>query len=221
MTSRLFLRTVATASVLVGHSACTDMSTPAELSHPQIVAVCADPPVVAPAESSQLSVLVAGPDGVIRPDSVRWSDNVEVDNESRARFTAPAEVGDDGALVQVDVEVEVQGDLLLASKRIGVGILQPSENPRITQLLADGEPLNEDGLVLSGNATVLLDVAVSPAPSATASYAWYSTVGEIDLYRHAPTDLLAPGEVAAGTLIAVYRDGLGVAWRAVPVSSSP
>jgi hypothetical protein len=198
--------------------ACTDMSTPAELTHPQILAVRADPPVVEPGEQATLSVLVAGPDGLLQPALVHWGANVEVDGKGQARFVAPREVPAGGALVRIDAAVELgDGEVLAAAKNVGVGVALPESNPVITALLADGVAISNGAIDLVAGSAVDLEVEISPAPSEAAIYAWYSTVGEIDLYRRSPTVLLAPEEAGSGTLIAVFRDGLGVTWRVLAV----
>jgi hypothetical protein len=47
---------------------------------------------------------------------------------------------------------------------------------------------------------------------------WYATVGEIDLYRHSPTELVAPGDPTDGLLIVVGRsDDGGVTWASAPI----
>jgi len=214
-------RVVVSVLLAAATCGCTDMSTPAELSHAQIVAVRADPPVVPPGGTASLSVLVAGPAGVLAPTAVRWGDNVVVGDAGEPLFVAPEQVEDGGAMVLVDLEVEVEGEVLMASKRVGVGVGAPAENPAIAEILADGEPLGAGGLPLRPGSAVSLALEVTPPPTDAAIYAWYSTVGEIDLYRRSPTELQAPEEASTGTMIAVFRDGLGVAWRVLPVTAAP
>jgi hypothetical protein len=58
-----------------------------------------------------------------------------------------------------------------------------------------------------------LDGVESPQAS------WFATVGEIELYRRNPTELVAPPDPDRGWLIAVLRDGVGgVTWQVVTLA---
>jgi len=196
-------------------TACTDFETPAELSHAQILAVRADPPVVAAGERARLSVLVAGPDGRIEPAAVDWTGPVEIDGDG-AWYRAPGSVDAGGIFDTIEVAVELDdGTTLTAVKAIGVGLPVVAANPEILEARVDGAPIVDgEPVILEVGQSVELDLRVSPAPGPDAIFSWYATTGEIDLYRRSPTELAAPDEPATGSLFAVYRDGLGgVAWR--------
>ena len=92
----------------------------------------------------------------------------------------------------------------------------PSANPAVTALMVDGDAA-DDGLTIDAGATYPLELATDPAPGDDATFAWYSTVGEIALYQSNPTELVA-GDAGDGWLFVVMRDGRGgVAWRGVSV----
>lgn len=198
---------------------CTDFATPAELSRPQILAVRADPPVVAAGERSRLTLLIGGPSGRIEPAAVEWLGPVEeIDGEWW--YTAPAAIDAGGFVESLEVVVELDdGTTLSALKTIGVGLPVEAANPVIEAVFVDGAPLAEgEALAVGPERTVTLDVRVAPVPATGAIFAWYATTGEIDRYRRSPTELVAPDVPDEGSLFVVYRDGLGgVAWREVTV----
>ena len=66
----LALATAAAAATLA--TACSDFANPSELTKPTVLAVIADPPLVAPGAATSLSVVMAGPDGPLDPSAVQW-----------------------------------------------------------------------------------------------------------------------------------------------------
>lgn len=218
--------TIATVLVAVG---CNDLSTPQELSHPQILAVRADPPIMPAGARSQLSVLVAGPDGEVQPEQTDWAvadaipgvppvGAIETDDDG-VWFVAPAATdGVVGVAVQVTVRL-ADASSLVAIKGIGVGAPNPTANPSIDEVRIGDEAAAEDVDVrLARGAVTPISVAVAPGPGPDAEYSWYATIGEIGLYRRNPSEIIAPEDAGTGWLYAVYRDGAGgVAWRRLPI----
>ncbi len=195
-------------------TACSDFDTPAQLPHPQILAVVAEPPIVAAGERAALSVLVAGPDGPMAP-ALTWSAPVVVDGDGQAWFEAPVDAAPGFATVEVTATL-ADGTALSAEKAVGVGRV-PADNPVIAQIRVDGAPV-QDAAVLHRDWVAELSADVSPAPTADAMFAWYATVGELSFYRRTPAELETPSEALTGHLFVVYRDGFGgVAWRHVPL----
>jgi len=214
------MRAGGAAVALIALAACGDLSTPPELTHPQILAVRAESPAIPAGASTALSVVVAGPEGIVAPDETIWrvvradQDTAPVGTIDVAAeppvYVAPAEVA---GLAIATVEVVARmasGEKLVALKAIGVGAPMPTENPTIIELRVDGAAIGEGEVVrLAPGAIARLDAVVVPEPGEDASFAWYATAGTIDLYRRAPTELEAADEPREGVLILVYRDGRG------------
>jgi hypothetical protein len=101
------------------------------------------------------------------------------------------------------------GDLA-AEKTVAIG--EPRDNPSFTEVTADGIPLGDELRVPRGRAVVLDAMLGAPLPPG--SLTWYATLGEIDLYRRTPSELVAPPDPGTGTLAVVGRDGAGgVTWQ--------
>jgi hypothetical protein len=206
---------------------CTEFATPAELDRPQILAIVAEPPAVAPGDSAELSLVVAGPDGQIDDFEVEWSavapipeapaiGTVEAAGERTATYIAPAmQPPDNPALGLIEAAVTVGDDTLIGTKGIAVGSLRLS-NPIINVLTGGStDLLDETVLTIPVETPVDLAVDIEDGIPAMGSVAWYNTVGEIELYRSTPTTIVAdePGD---GWLFVVVRDGAGgVAWHRV------
>jgi hypothetical protein len=211
--------------VLAALAGCADLATPSELARPQILAVRADPPAIRAGERSLLTALVAGPDGVIADAAVTWSvaaptpdlpalGAIELDGDD-AYYAAPATVGAP-TIAAIQAAVEVDGSpILVALKGVGVGVREPTANPVIASVLVDGAEVAEGGDVeLGAGATAALDLVTDPPPTQDAIVHWYATIGEIELYRRAPTELAAGDEPGDGWLVVTFRDEQGgVDWR--------
>lgn len=224
----------AAAIALTGGGGCTDFATPAQLAAPTIIAVVAEPPIVAPGQQTEVSVVVAGPDGRLEGLTPRWSlvesfptvppmGTLSVDGDV-ATYQAPDQVPPrpedvppvDTLRLEVDVPDGAGGTRTLAAVKAIAVLPEPAANPTLTILDGDGAEVTE--LRASAGEAIALSLGVSPAPTAAARYAWYATLGEIEDYQSSPTELLAPAERGTGELFAVVRDGAGgVAWRAVPI----
>lgn len=208
---RSFLFTL--LAVAVG---CSEFETPAELYKPQIVALRADPPVVAPGQSTALTALVAGPSGVMTPP-VSWhvpsaAAIIEDGDEASPRLVVPD--GASAGIIELVATVDAGGDSLVGVRAIEI-VETGRVNPSIIELRV-GQTLSEPGepIAVPVDGEIELDVRVAPEAPEGSSVSWYANVGTIDLYRRAPTSLRAPDSPGAGTLIVVYRDGRGgVAWQ--------
>jgi len=223
------MRTLTTGVLAVAVAAavgCGDLATPSELARPQVLAVRADPPGLAEGARAELSILLAGPDGLIDDAQVAWAvaeptpelpaiGEVEIDGEGRVWYVPPPVIGTP-MLTSVQATATVGPDtVLVALKGIGIGLPLSTANPTVDDLLIDGQSIEDgDTVELDVGATVELDVLATPPPTDNYIISWYATIGEIELYRRAPTELIAPDEAGSGVLYVVYRDDRGgVAWR--------
>lgn len=208
--------------------ACSDFATPAELTKPTVLAVVADPPLVAPGGETALSIVMAGPDGPMVPDQVSWRlvetlpgvppfGEIE-GGAGTATYRAPdpLPVLPEGAppVTSVEATVEADGTSVLVVKAVVVADV-PARNPAIAVLAVGGEVAG-DRVVLGAGQTVDLDAGADPRPGEMAAWAWYSTAGAIERYQSNPTQLEVEDD---GWIFVVFRDGMGgVAWRAIEVA---
>jgi hypothetical protein len=211
---------------------CSEFATPAELEKTTIIAVVADPPAVAPGGTSTLSVVVAGPTGLVAPDSTLWSivgaypgvaplGQVTVTGEG-ATYTAPQDLpqtptGVETTAGMVRVDVRAGGASLAALKAVLVQS-EPRDNPRFAHLLARGTPVPAgQEIVAPRGEPVDLDLAISPGLDDDSRVAWYATLGAIEQYQSSPTTWMGD-QAGQGTLFVVVRDGLGgTAWHSAPL----
>lgn len=208
------IRLVVAFLIAVWAAGCSDFSTPAELDHAQIIAVRAEPPAVMPGERARLEVLVAGPDGPLSQPPASWSvaggGAVAVD-DSGVAVVVDGDVGSD--VVWVDVEVDIGGEILRARKALVIGA-GPATNPEVRALWVGDLDAGDEPVVVGAGSTVPLAVDMDPEPGEGALVSWYSTVGDIDRYRLADSELVAPPAADSGWLMVVVRDGRGgVGWR--------
>jgi hypothetical protein len=215
MTRRLLI-----ALTLAVSPACTDFDTPSELTREQIVAVRSTPASVAPGTRGRLEALVAGPDGVVDDGELDWS-------LSAPHPSASIELDADGAWLAVEagaepgpVEVALlvttpSGSEIDAVKTVAIEEAA-RQNPGPMGIEAGGQSIGGGELRVAARAEVVLRADVDAGDAAQVS--WFATVGEIELYRRNPTDLVAPEEPGSGWLIAVVRDGEGgVDWQILPL----
>jgi hypothetical protein len=221
------MRRLALIAAVIGGLGCNDLATPADLARPQILAVRADPPTVLSGERTQLSIVLAGPDGFLAPAVTRWGiqppglGTLELEGDGSVFLRAPDELSAvEFTALEVSAEVDDE-TTLVAIKGIAMGVDTVEPNPTITDLRINGVTVDDGGSVeLERGATITLDADTDPPPGQYHEFAWYSTSGEIDLWRLSPTDLIAPQEAEDGLLILVYRDGLGgVTWRSATIST--
>lgn len=214
----------ASLAIAVASSGCKDFATPAELDRPQIVAIASEPASVRPGESARLSLLAAGPDGPMAPDEITWSVTAQPGIPELGRvervgddtfYVAPDAVEEDptGTLVEAVVtagEAELTGLKAMVVTRLAL------DNPIVTAIERDGEPVGEE-LVVDAGATFELALAIDPEATEDLEVAWYSTSLAIEKYKSQPTEVVVPDDAEDGWLIAVARDRGGVGWLAIPV----
>jgi hypothetical protein len=213
-------------------AACTDFDTPSELQKATVLAVVADPPVTPPGASSRLElVLVDGAGRVATPEAtwrlvetfpgVAPMGQVTGNPDGTGTYTAPAVAPPlDEKMPPIDsVEIEIAAmpRPLTALKGMVVADLA-SANPTVASLTVGGS----DGLAAAtapAGATTPVAVTIEPAAGDDATYAWYSTLGELEDYQSAEAQLIAPVEAGTGWLFVVVRDGKGgVAWHGAPLT---
>lgn len=220
--------------VLLVAAGCTDFPGPEALTKPTILAIVAEPPVLAPGDEAALSVVLAGPDGPMEPSEVTWR-LVEtypglpvfgevVGDGAAARFVAPDPVPDlpEGIapLTTVEVTVEAGDTSIVALKALAVieDLPAPVTNP-VVSVLAIDFAIAGPAVTLAAGDEVWLDVGTAPRAGEDAAYAWYSTVGEIPRFQSNPAALEVQDEPGEGWIFVVVRDGRGgVAWRGVQVT---
>ena len=205
---------------------CTDFDLPSALTREQIIAVRSTPSALEPGSRGELEAVVAGPDGVVEEPVLSWSidplmagvssASIEVDDDGRAWLA----VDEDAAPGGVVIVLEVAGEdgPITARKTVEVTD-QARENPGPMGLEAEGQPVVAAVEVAAGAS---IELAASAESADEPRYSWYATVGEIERFRHNPTELVAPAEPAEGWLIAVVRDDAGgVAWEIRPLIVTP
>jgi hypothetical protein len=210
-------------------AACTDFASPAELNKATILAVTADPPIVAPGAQASLAVAIADGGGLLEGLPVRWS-LIETYRGVPAMgtlvgstYTAPDPVPplpeNAPPIDSVRLEIDVGETTLAAIKVVPVAAIAGAANPAITALAVGDADGLAGPLTVARGATLALAVATEPAPGDDARFAWYSSAGAIERYQSNPTTMIADDEVGDGWLFVVVRDGQGgVAWRGVEVS---
>ncbi len=218
--------------LLVGAAACTDFATPAELTKPTILAITAEPPVVAPGASSVLETIVVDAGGVMTGLTQRHQlietypgvppmGRVERVGDE-VRYVAPDPIPElpDNALPldSVQIEIDTPEGTLRAIKVMPVTTVTAA-NPTITRLTVGDADGLAGPLTLARNTPVAIDVAIEPAAGEDARFAWYSSAGGIERYQSTPAELVAAEEARQGWLFVVVRDGAGgVAWHGVEVT---
>jgi hypothetical protein len=202
-------------------AACDSFPTPAQLDHATVLAVIADPPIVAPGGTSRLSVVAADGHGPLAP-AIAWDltttypqvppmGAVVGNTDGTATYTAPDPVPTlpAGTLPVDTVEAHVMSDPAVdALKAIGVVSGVPSANPTITDVTLDGTSVLAGGAI-TAKAMGQLAVTTDPAPDDHWTYAWYATAGTIDHYQSNPTTIVGADAPADAWLYVVVRDGDG------------
>ena len=207
--------------LLVLVAACTSFPTPAQLDHATVLAVIADPPIVAPGATSHLTVVVADGHGPITPP-VTWAmastypqvppmGAVVADSDGTATYTAPNPVPTlpSGTPPVDTIQASVMSDPPVdALKAVGVIGGIASANPKITDVTLDGTSVRAGGSI-AVKAMGQLAVATDPAPDDHWTFAWYATAGTIDHYQSNPTTIVGADLAGPGWLYVVVRDGAG------------
>jgi len=210
-------------------AACTDFPTPAELTKPTVLAIVADPPLVHTGDGSDLTVVLAGPDGPMAPEVVEWTlvetlpgvtpfGTVEAVGSAGARYTAPDPVppqpDDAPPIATVQATVTAGEETIVVVKGMLVADV-PSANPTISALTIGGQVVEGEEVTLTRGETAALEVGTDPVAGDDAFYAWYATAGTIEQYQSNPCEIAVTDEAPdSGWIFAVVRDGRGgVAWR--------
>jgi hypothetical protein len=229
------MRSLLVVVALLSAPGCADFATPAELTKPTILAIVAEPPLVAPGAEAELSVVLAGPDGWMAADRVEWTmiesfpgvppfGTIEPGPDGTATYAAPDPLPElpEGVPPVTSVVVSVTaGETTIESIKVLAVTDVPAANPRITAMAVGGVAVAPtDEIVLEAGGTYALDLGVDPVPGEDAAFAWYTTAGEIDQYQSNPCELVAAEEPRDDAwLFVVIRDGRGgVAVRGQPVT---
>lgn len=229
-----------TLAALLAAAGCDDNGSPAELDRPRVLAVQVSPPHLGPEESAPVDVLVGRDDGTTRvmaPDSVEvmgapsgspvssmvghgpdgWAvacPDAQVLAELRGEMGLAE---DDPIPIGLALEVEVEGELLTATKVVYLG--SQGQNPRLIGISAAGAAEEEGVLVIAAGDEIAI-AAEGAEGDSDLSYAWFTSVGDIDLYLSEAATLTATDQPADGQLVLVVRDqqgGVAWSWRDVRV----
>lgn len=213
------MRAIIIATTVLALAGCTDFDLPSALTREQVVAVRATPASPAPGTRARLEALIAGPDGIVDDAELTWSlsqptdgATIEIDPEGSAWLAVAADMEPGPVGVALAVS-GASGEAIDALKTVEVRA-EERDNPGPMGVRADDQPVAGAELRVAVGATVAL--TAEPEGVEAPQVSWYATVGEIELYRRNPTELVAPEEPGDGWLIAVVRDGAGgVAWQIV------
>lgn len=212
----------------LGATACTDFASPAELTKPTILAVTAEPPVVAPGGHTALAVAVADATGPLTGLPTRWS-LIEtyrgvppMGTLSGTTYTAPDPLptlpAGAAPVDTIQLEIDTAVGTLVAVKVVPV-VSVATANPTITGLTVGDQDGLAGPVTIARAASLPLTLTTEPAPGEDARFAWYSSAGLIEKYQSNPTELVAADDAGGGWLFVVMRDGKGgVAWRGVQVT---
>ena len=195
--------------VVVALAACTEAAEPARLDHAQILAVRATPAHVAAGGRARIDLLAGDATGAIfeaAPDVV-VADGLAVERAPDGWYvTAGAAPG----IAPLAVSLAIDGETWRATKQLVIG--PPADNPQVAAMQVDGAAT--DALVAAvGTTPTLAAAAIGGEPL---TYAWYSSVGDLEHYRTAEA-VLDAAEPAEGTVVVVVRDSVGgVTWQPLP-----
>jgi hypothetical protein len=211
-------------SFLLLVTACREQDSMALLDHPQILAVRAEPPAVPAGGQARIDVLVGDTAGAVF---------VTAPEIMTTAIEAP--------LAQRDEEgwfVVAPGETELAAARAQAGLEEGAPVP-----VAIAVNVTVDGMALGASKTLRLgaegsnpvvesiDAPATAAPAAESpirvtvdggagelSYAWYTSIGDLDRYRSAEAAWIAPEVAGDGELLVVIRDEQGgVCWQTMAV----
>jgi hypothetical protein len=213
------MRAITIATTALALAGCTDFDLPSALTREQVVAVRATPASPAPGTRARLDALIAGPHGIVDEAELTWSlaepadgAAIEVDPDGSAWLAIAADREPGPVAVALAVSA-ASGDAIDALKTVEVRT-EERDNPGPMGVRAGDQPVADAELRVAVGSTVVL--TAEPEGVESPQVSWYATVGEIELYRRNPTELVAPAEPDEGWLIAVVRDGAGgVTWQIV------
>lgn len=231
---------VITMTVLAAAAGCDNNGSPSELDRPRVLAVQVSPPHLGPQESAPVEVLVGRDDGtvaVVAPDSVevlgapsgspmngmvgRGADGWAVacpDDSVLAELRAQMGLAEgDPIPIALALEVQVEGELLTATKYVYLG--SQGDNPTLAGITAHIGS-EEDGVLVVHAGDEVPIAAYGAEGEGELSYAWFTSIGDIDLYLSEEAILTATDEAIDGQLVLVVRDeqgGVTWSWRDVRV----
>jgi len=230
---------IALTALAASAAACDENGSPSQLDRARVLAVQISPPHLSPAETAPVRVLVGTSDGRVlqeEPGGIevvgappgspasgmvgRGADGWAIacpGPDELAQLRTDMELGpEDPIPIALAVDVEVEGAVLSATKYVYLG--SDGENPQVAGISIDGGTEEEGTLVLRVGDAIPI-AAEGAAGDTELSYAWFTSVGDIDLYlsEEATLTLEAAGE---GPLVLVVRDergGVSWTWRDVRV----
>jgi len=229
-----------TMTALAVAAGCDSTGAPSELDRPRVLAVQVSPPHLGPEESGPVDVLVGRDDGtvdVVAPTSVEvagapsgsavesmvahgadgWAVDCP-DAQVLAQMRAQMELAADEPIpIGLAIEVEVEGELLTATKVVYLG--SRGDNPTLAGITAQSGS-EEDGVLVIGAGEEIPIAADGAEGDSELSYAWFTSLGDIDLYLSEEATLTATDEPGDGQLVLVVRDqhgGVTWTWRDVRV----
>ena len=220
-------------------AACDNNGAPSELDRPRVLAVQIAPPHLGPQESAAVAVLVGHSDGTVSevaPGSIevvgappgspasgmvgRGADGWAIacpESAALDQLRAEMQLGpDDPIPVALALEIAVEGELLPASKYVYLG--SQGNNPELAGISVAGGN-DQEGVLVAQVGEEIAIAADGAAGESELSYAWFTSVGDIDLYLSEEATLTA-GEPGDGQLVLVVRDergGVTWSWRDVRV----
>ncbi len=194
--------------------ACDAAPEAARLDHAQILAVRTEPAAIAPGERVKVDLLAGDDSGAVfeaEPDTVtaisKTTGPLAVEHAADGWYVTAngtAEIATIAVTLTID-DVEWR-----ATKSLVVSAT--AANPTIETMQIDGAA--SDALVAAAGTKPALSVVGRGAEPLT--YAWYSSVGDLEKYRQ-PTAFLDASDPAEGQIVIVVRDDAGgVSWQLVP-----
>ena len=119
-------------------------------------------------------------------------------------------------VVPLAIEVDVDGARLAAGKSVLLGVA--GDNPALAGVTVDADETDDGALVIERDAEVAIAADGAAVDEGEPAYAWYSAVGDVDLYRSEAAVLSASDDPRRGPLVLVVRDdrgGVTWTWREV------
>ena len=212
--------------VVVAVAACDATGSPSELDRARILAVRVDPPHLAAGEVGRVDVLVGGDDGrvaVVAPEEVSavtapvemiardatgWQVRAPGDAEIAAMRAALALPADALVPVSISIAVAVEGEPLTAQKSVHLGAA--GGNPTVGTITFGGVPAPADRIVIpAGDVALLADPIVGEGEL---TYAWYSSVGDLERYARQDATLTALAGYQGQIAFVVRDETGGVVW---------
>jgi len=185
----------------------------ARLDHAQILAVRTEPAHVAPGGVARIDLLAGDDSGAVfvtPPDELTATGAggpLPIERTADGWFVTAGPTPD---VATLEVAVAIDGVSWRAKKALVVS--EPADNPRVVAMQVDGA--TSDELVAQlGTKPELAAIGVGREPL---TYAWYSSIGDLERYRQ-PTAALDATDAGEGTVLLVVRDGAGgVGWQLLP-----